>query len=76
MADGYIDLSPIVNAIEHVGDNVSLIGNDLEKVSDNIQVIDGKLSSTQEDRGVAAGLWPRARSATRRRASALPSATS
>ena len=49
MADGYIDLSPIVNAIEHVGDNVSLIGNDLEKVSDNIQVIDGKLSSTQEE---------------------------
>ena len=49
MADGYIDLSPIVNAIEHVGDNVSLIGNDLERVSDNIQVIDGKLSSTQEE---------------------------
>ena len=32
MADGYIDISPIINAIEQVGDNVSVVRQEINQV--------------------------------------------
>ena len=49
MADGYIDISPIINAIEQVGDNVSVVRHDINQVGNSVNIIDGKLSSTQEE---------------------------
>ena len=49
MADGYIDFSPVINAIERVDRKVSVVNSNLTAVGENVDVIDGKLSSTQDE---------------------------
>ena len=49
MADGHIDISPIINAIERVDRKVSVVNSNLTAVGENVDVIDGKLSSTQDE---------------------------
>ena len=49
MADGHIDITPIINAIERVDRKVSVVNSNLTAVGENVDVIDGKLSSTQDE---------------------------
>ena len=56
MADGYIDFSPVIRAIDQANDNIitvnkniSVLGNDLDRVSDRVGLIDDKVDNTQSE---------------------------
>lgn len=49
MADGYIDLSPIIGAINTVNSNLSKVNDNVINVSHNVVAIDNRLTAVYEE---------------------------